>query len=155
MPISTTNIPCAPASRSIRPSPATASSIPIRYRFRRSPSTRKPRRTWWIKSDSTTDLMIAAKSAGRPSRHWWPAFAHLRWQSLALGGLAVVAALLAIAPIASLILLAFGDTGDFWFPSGAYVIPPALAQTALLLAGGAAVTIVVGAGTAWIVATFT
>jgi iron(III) transport system permease protein len=99
--------------------------------------------------------MIAAKSAGRPSRHWWPAFAHLRWQSLALGGLAVVAALLAIAPIASLIVLAFGDTGDLWSHLVRYVIPPALAQTALLLAGVAAVTIVGGAGTAWIVATFT
>jgi iron(III) transport system permease protein len=98
--------------------------------------------------------MIAAKSAGRPSTHWWPALAHLRWQSLALGGVAVVAALLAIAPIASLIVLAFGDTGDLWSHLARYVIPPALAQTALLLAGVAAVTIVVGAGTAWIVATF-
>jgi iron(III) transport system permease protein len=78
----------------------------------------------------------------------------LRWQSLALGGLAVVAALLAIAPIASLIVLAFGDTGDLWSHLVRYVIPPALAQTALLLAGVAAVTVVVGAGTAWIVATF-
>jgi iron(III) transport system permease protein len=78
----------------------------------------------------------------------------LRWQSLALGGLAVVAALLAIAPIVSLIVLAFGESGDLWSHLVRYVIPPALAQTALLLAGVAAVTIVVGAGTAWIVATF-
>jgi iron(III) transport system permease protein len=78
----------------------------------------------------------------------------LRWQSLALGGLAVVAALLAIAPIASLIVLAFGESGDLWPHLVRHVIPPALAQTALLLAGVAAVTIVVGAGTAWIVATF-
>jgi iron(III) transport system permease protein len=78
----------------------------------------------------------------------------LRWQTLALGGLAVVAALLAVAPIVSLIVLAFGDTGDLWSHLVRYVIPPALAQTALLLAGVAAVTIIVGAGTAWIVATF-
>jgi iron(III) transport system permease protein len=78
----------------------------------------------------------------------------LHWQSLALGGLAVVAALLAIAPIVSLIVLAFGESGDLWSHLVRYVIPPALAQTALLLAGVAAVTIVVGAGTAWIVATF-
>jgi iron(III) transport system permease protein len=98
--------------------------------------------------------MIAAKSAGRPSTHRWPALPRLRWQSLALGGLTVAAALLAIAPIASLIVLAFGDTGDLWSHLVRYVIPPALAQTALLLAGVAAVTIIVGAGTAWIVATF-
>jgi iron(III) transport system permease protein len=98
--------------------------------------------------------MIAAKSAGRPSTHRWPALARLRWQSLALGGFAVLAALLAIAPIASLIVLAFGATGDLWPHLVRHVIPPALAQTALLLAGVAAVTIVVGAGTAWIAATF-
>jgi iron(III) transport system permease protein len=98
--------------------------------------------------------MITAKSAGRPSRYRWPALARLRWQTLALGGLAVVAALLAIAPIMSLIVLAFGDSGDLWSHLVRYVIPPALAQTTLLLAGVAAVTIVVGAGTAWIVATF-
>ena len=34
------------------------------------------------------------------------------------------------------------------------MIPPALVQTALLLAGVAAITIVVGVGTAWIVTTF-
>jgi len=65
-----------------------------------------------------------------------------------------VAALLAIAPIASLIVLAFGESGDLWPHLVRHVIPPALAQTALLLAGVAAVTIVAGAGTAWIVATF-
>jgi iron(III) transport system permease protein len=69
-------------------------------------------------------------------------------------GLAVAAALLAVAPLASLVVLAFGETGDLWPHLARYVVPAALAQTALLLAGVAVVTIVIGAGTAWIVATF-
>lgn len=51
-------------------------------------------------------------------------------------------------------MLAFGETGDLWPHLARYVIPEALAQTALLLAGVAAVTIAIGTGTAWIVATF-
>jgi iron(III) transport system permease protein len=72
----------------------------------------------------------------------------------AVGTIAVAAGLLAIAPLVSLIVIAFGDTGDLWAHLSRYVIPTALARTALLLAGVAAVTIVVGAGTAWIVTTF-
>jgi iron(III) transport system permease protein len=98
--------------------------------------------------------MFAAASAGRPSADRWPARPRLRRQALALGGLAVAAALLAIAPLASLIVLAFGETGDLWPHLARYVVPAALVQTALLLAGVAAVTIVIGTGTAWIVATF-
>ena len=66
----------------------------------------------------------------------------------------MAAGALAVAPLASLILLAFGDTGDLWAHLARYVIPPALVQTALLLAGVAAVTIIVGVGTAWTVTSF-
>ena len=62
---------------------------------------------------------------------------------------------MAVAPLLSLVVLAFGDTGDLWVHLARYVIPPALVQTALLLAGVAALTIVVGTGTAWTVTTFT
>ena len=72
----------------------------------------------------------------------------------AVGTIAVAAGLLAIAPLVSLIVIAFGDTGDLWAHLSRYVIPTASARTALLLAGVAAVTIVVGAGAAWIVTTF-
>ena len=72
----------------------------------------------------------------------------------AVGTIAVAAGLLAIAPLVSLIVIAFGDTGDLWTHLSRYVIPTALGRTALLLAGVAAVTIIVGAGTAWIVTTF-
>ena len=58
------------------------------------------------------------------------------------------------APLASLIVLAFGETGDLWTHLARYVIPAALAQTALLLAGVAVVTIIIGSSTAWLVTTF-
>jgi len=73
---------------------------------------------------------------------------------IAVGTIALAVGLLAIAPLVSLIAIAFGDTGDLWTHLSRYVIPTALGRTALLLAGVAAVTIIVGAGTAWIVTTF-
>jgi iron(III) transport system permease protein len=98
--------------------------------------------------------MVDAKSAGWPSMDRWPARFHLRWHAPAVGAIAVAAGLLAIAPLVSLIVLAFGETGDLWGHLVRYVIPAALAQTAFLLAGVAVVTIAVGAGTAWLVTTF-
>lgn len=98
--------------------------------------------------------MTHSKSAGWPSVDRWPVRFHLRWQGLAVGGIAVGAGLLAAAPLVSLIVLAFGDAGDLWSHLTRHVIPAALAQTALLLAGVAAVTIVLGAGTAWTITTF-
>jgi iron(III) transport system permease protein len=105
--------------------------------------------------------MIDAKSTGQAFLHRWlarfdshePAVVH--WPALALGAIAVLVALMAIAPLLSLVVIAFGDTGDLWSHLARYVIPPALAQTALLLAGVAAMTIIIGAGTAWTVTTFT
>src|SRR5262245_8156119 len=84
---------------------------------------------------------------GRPALMW-------RWQTRVFAGVAMAAGLLAMAPLASLVALAFDDTGDLWPHLARYVIPATLAQTLLLLAGVAAVTIVIGAGTAWTVTTF-
>src|SRR5499427_8655692 len=89
-----------------------------------------------------------------PSMDRWPARFHLRWQAPAFGAMAVAAGLVAITPLASLIVLAFGETGDLWAHLARYVIPAALAQTALLLAGVAVVTIIIGASTAWLVTIF-
>src|SRR5262245_1556590 len=125
--------------------------MPIRFRFPRSPTTRRQRPTWWTRSDSITDLMIPAQPAGRPSMDRWPARFHLRWQAPAFGAMAVAAGLVAIAPLASLII---GETGDLWAHLARYVIPAAFAQTALLLAGVAVVTTIIGASTAWLVTTF-
>src|SRR6266849_4656779 len=89
-----------------------------------------------------------------PSMDRWPARFHLRWQAPAFGVMAVTAGLAAIAPLASLIVLALGETGDLWTHLARYVIPAALARTALLLAGVAVVTIIIGTSTAWLVTTF-
>ena len=77
-----------------------------------------------------------------------------RWQTAVFAGAAMAAGLLATAPLAGLIALALDDTGDLWPHLARYVIPAALAQTMLLLAGVAVVTIILGAGTAWIITTF-
>src|SRR4029077_947915 len=89
-----------------------------------------------------------------PSMDRWPARFHLRWQAPAFGAMAVAAGPAAIEPFASLIVLAFGETGDLWTHLARYVIPAAIAQTALLLAGVAVVTIIIGTSTAWLVTTF-
>jgi iron(III) transport system permease protein len=100
--------------------------------------------------------MTLANSAGRPLLHRWPARFHLprRGAAAAVGAIALAAGLLAVAPLASLAIIAFGDTGDLWIHLSRYVIPAAFARTAVLLAGVAVVTIIIGAGTAWIVTTF-
>lgn len=100
--------------------------------------------------------MIAAQVTGRPSLKRGPARSpkSLRFGAFGAGAIAVGAALLAVAPLASLAVLALGSTDDLWQHLIRYVIPPALLQTALLLIGVAAVTIVVGVGTAWAVTTF-
>ena len=73
---------------------------------------------------------------------------------MVIGAVAVAAGLLAIAPIASLVVLAMADTGELWAHLARYVIPIALLHTTLLLAGVAIVTVVIGVGTAWAVTTF-
>jgi iron(III) transport system permease protein len=100
--------------------------------------------------------MIAAKATGRPSLQRGPARLPARASAgaLAAGGIAVCAALLAVAPLASLAVIAAGYTEDLWLHLIRYVIPAALLQTTLLLAGVAAVTVVVGVGAAWAVTTF-
>lgn len=98
--------------------------------------------------------MTAANSTGWPCDERWPARLHWRPAPAAIGMVSIAAAVLAIAPLASLIALAFADSGDLWPHLVRYVMPVALMQTALLLGGVAAITIVVGVGTAWAVTTF-
>jgi len=59
-----------------------------------------------------------------------------------------------LAPIASLLHIAGAGGAENWDHLVAYVIPPALTNTILLLAGVAAITLLVGVGTAWTVTTF-
>ena len=100
--------------------------------------------------------MIAAKATGWPSLKRGPARSskRMRLGAIAAGAIAVLAALLAIAPLTSLAVMAAGSTGDLWQHLIRYVVPVALLQTVLLLAGVAVVTIVIGVGAAWAVTTF-
>ncbi|MCC6890271.1 MAG: iron ABC transporter permease [Hyphomicrobiales bacterium] len=98
--------------------------------------------------------MIAADASGRPRILREPARSHDRGGPRALAAIAIGAAVLAVAPIATLLITAFGDTGELWGHLVRYVMPEALLQTVLLLAGVAAVTVVIGVGTAWTVTTF-
>lgn len=66
----------------------------------------------------------------------------------------VVVVALVFAPLASLLRLALTGDTDLWDHLVAYVLPPALAETLLLLAGVAVVASVAGVGTACIVTTF-
>ncbi len=66
----------------------------------------------------------------------------------------VVIAALVIAPLASLAHIAFGADDDIWRHIVAYVLPRAMIDTLGLLAGVAAITAIVGVGTAWIVTAF-
>ncbi len=99
---------------------------------------------------------MVAKSAGGPLMQLWPARFSSRAGILpsAAAAIAVGAALLALAPLASLLVIALGETDDLWGHLIRYVIPTALVQTGLLLAGVAAVTVIAGVGTAWAVTTF-
>jgi len=77
-----------------------------------------------------------------PARYGW-AFAI----ALAIAGLVA-------APIVSLVRMAAVGDAEIAAHLAAYVLPVALTQTALLLAGVAVISTVAGAGTAWLVTTF-
>ena len=67
---------------------------------------------------------------------------------------AIGIAVLAVAPLINLIRIALQGDPTLWPHLAAYVIPESLRQTTFLLAGVAAITAVVGIGTAWLVTTF-
>jgi iron(III) transport system permease protein len=57
------------------------------------------------------------------------------------------------APVVALVSIAAQGSGDLWPHLAAYVLPYAILDTALLLAGVGVIAIIVGVGTAWLVAT--
>lgn len=63
-------------------------------------------------------------------------------------------ALLTALPIASLALTALGGDGTIWPHLLTYVLPAAVADTALLLAGVGLLVAVIGTGTAWLVSAY-
>jgi iron(III) transport system permease protein len=100
--------------------------------------------------------MIADKTAGWPAPNGRPArlLFPRRVAPVAFGAVAVASSLLAIAPLVSLASIALGESAEIWAHLARYVLPVALEQTVLLLAGVAGVTVVVGAGTAWIMTNY-
>ena len=67
---------------------------------------------------------------------------------------AAVPALLVLAPVFGLVVLALRGDGALWPHIASYVLPDALRQTAMLLAGTAVVAAIAGVGTAWLVTGF-
>jgi iron(III) transport system permease protein len=79
-------------------------------------------------------------------------------RSLAASGwslAALVIAVVVLAPIAALIAIAAQGSGDLWPHLLAYVLPAAIRDTTTLLFGVGCVVVVIGVGTAWLVATCT
>lgn len=68
--------------------------------------------------------------------------------------LSAFAALLIFLPLAALAFIAAGSSSDLWAHLARYVLPQAAADTAVLLAGVGAVTIVVGTVSAWCVSAY-
>jgi iron(III) transport system permease protein len=66
-------------------------------------------------------------------------------------GIAVATAMLVAAPVLSIVALAMQPAPDVWRHLIDYVLPPTLVDTALLLGGVAALALLIGAGTAWLI----
>lgn len=69
-------------------------------------------------------------------------------------GAATVASLLVLAPVVGLVVLALQGDKTLWPHLAAYVLPDAVRQTTLLLAGTAMVAGIAGVATAWMVTGF-
>lgn len=67
---------------------------------------------------------------------------------------ATVIAAIVLAPVAALIAIAAQGSGDLWPHLARYVLPNAIRETTLLLAGVGVIVSIVGVGTAWLVATY-
>ena len=65
--------------------------------------------------------------------------------------IAVATAILVAAPVISIIALAMQPAPDVWQPLIEYVLPRSLLDTALLLAGVGALSLVIGTGAAWLI----
>lgn len=66
----------------------------------------------------------------------------------------VAVAALVVIPLVNLVRIALTGDAEFWRDNAAYVLPVAIQETVLLLAGVAFFTAVIGTGTAWLVTAF-
>ena len=67
--------------------------------------------------------------------------------------LSILVAAVVLAPVIALVAIAAQGSGDLWPHLARYVLPQAMLDTSLLLAGVGAISVVVGVSTAWLVAT--
>lgn len=91
-------------------------------------------------------MSAAAAAAAGIRRSFGAAF----WPRWFMGALCLVV----MAPIVSVVALALQGEPDIWAHLALYVLPTALTQTALLLAGVALLTSVAGVGCAWLVTAY-
>jgi iron(III) transport system permease protein len=68
--------------------------------------------------------------------------------------LAVFAGIVVVLPVVSIALIAMQPVGDLWPHLAAYVLPNALLETALLLAGVGLVSLALGVGAAWTISSY-
>lgn len=73
---------------------------------------------------------------------------------LAASAFVIATTLLVLVPLASLLVIALSGEADIWPHLAAYVLPTALAQTFVLLAGVAFVCAAIGVGTAWVITAY-
>jgi iron(III) transport system permease protein len=66
----------------------------------------------------------------------------------------IAAAALVVIPLVNLLAIALGGDTEFWQEAAAYVLPVAIRQTVLLLAGVAVLTAIIGTGSAWLITAF-
>lgn len=74
-----------------------------------------------------------------------------------ISGFPIVSAIVAVfvaAPVVALLFLAAQGSGDLWPHLVAYVLPQAVMDTAILLAGVGILVIVIGTGAAWLVTAY-
>lgn len=100
-------------------------------------------------------MTVAGDIAGvRPAWRWRPSrILKRQHHPLAIAFVLVVAALV-LAPIVSLVQLALRGDPDIWAHLTAFVLPAALKDTALLLAGVAVIAGATGIGAAWLVTAY-
>jgi iron(III) transport system permease protein len=94
--------------------------------------------------------IIARRPRGRPP---WRLPRLTPAQIAALVGVVTIAALV-LAPLVSLAAIALHGDAEIWQHLARYVLPIAIRDTALLLAGVAAITAIAGVGTAWLVTAY-
>jgi iron(III) transport system permease protein len=70
------------------------------------------------------------------------------------GAIALATAVLVAAPVISIIALAMQPAPEIWRDLIDYVLPRAIVDTSLLLAGVAALALLIGAGTAWLISLY-